>query len=85
MSARMAKAAATERYLTRTDANTAKSGSTTVVDYPSADQTGYPAAPTKYSFKRLLDSLSADEFNRRITEDKVFAAAVDKMDNDGNR
>lgn len=48
------------------------------------ESTGYPQAPTKYSFRKLLDSLSADEFQRRVNEDPQFVAAIDKLNN-GNR
>lgn len=32
------------------------------------EQTGHPAAPTKYSFRRLLDLLSAEDFKRRLAD-----------------
>lgn len=78
--AKEAKAKATEEHFAKAQAASARAGSTTVVDY-EAEQTGYPQAPTKYSFRRLLDSLSADEYQRRVSEDPAFAAAIDKLNN----
>ena len=80
---REAKAANTAVHFAKTEAASAQAGSTTVVDYEN-EHSGYPAAPTKYSFRKLLDSLSADEFQKRLNEDRAFAAAVDKLNN-GNR
>lgn len=81
--ARQAKHQATTEFVAKTQAATAKSGSTTVVAYED-EQTGYPAAPNRYSFRKLLDSLSADEYQRRLNEDPQFAAAIDKLNN-GNK
>jgi hypothetical protein len=41
----------------------------------------YPPASTKYSFKKLLDSLDAESCRKRINDDSAFAAAVDKLQN----
>lgn len=80
---REAKAASTAAHFAKTEAASAKAGSTTVVTYED-DSSGYPQAPTKYSFRELLDSLSADDYQRRVNEDPQFAAAIDKLSN-GNR
>lgn len=83
IAARQERAVATAAHFAQAAANTARSGSMTVTEYPE-DQSGYSSAPTKYSFRRLLDSLSATEFNKRLNQDPAFAAAVDRLNN-GNK
>jgi hypothetical protein len=83
IAARETRANATAAHIQQAAANTARSGSMTVTDYPDG-QSGYPSAPTKYSFRRLLDSLSAAEYNKRLNEDPAFATAVDRL-NGGNK
>lgn len=77
IASQQAKAVGTADFVAKTQAASARARSTTVVDYED-EHTGYPAAPTKYSFKRLLDSLSADEYRRRVSEEPQFAPDIDK-------
>ena len=79
VASKQAKVAATADYFAKTQAATAKAGSTTVISYED-EQTGFPASPTKYSFRKLLDSLSAEEYQKRLNEDAAFRTAVDKLD-----
>ena len=81
--ARKAKAENTQSFFEKAAAATTQSTVTTLVDYPG-ELSGYPAAPTRYSFKKLLDSLDAESYRKRINDDPAFAAAVDKLQN-GNR
>lgn len=83
IAARAAKAEQTAKYFQAAANATAKGTVVNVIDYPS-EQSGYPAAPTKYSFRKLLDSLSAAEYQKRLNEDKQFAAAIDKLQNGNN-
>ena len=81
--ARNAKAASTAAHFQQADRGTAKSGSTSVTEY-SQEQHGVPPSSEKYSFQRLINSLSAEDFARRVKEDAQFAAAIDKLNN-GNK
>jgi len=76
--AREAKAAQTAKHFKAAANATAKGTVVNITDYPY-EQSGYPAAPTKYSFRRLLDSLSAEDYQKRLNEDRQFAAAIDKL------
>jgi len=80
---REAKAAQTAKHFKAAANSTAKGTVVNITDYPN-EQSGYPAAPTKYSFRRLLDSLSAEDYQKRLNEDRQFAAAIDKLQN-GNK
>jgi hypothetical protein len=80
---REAKAAQTAKHFEAAASATAQGTVVNVTDYPS-EQSGYPAAPTKYSFRRLLDSLSAEDYQKRLNEDPQFAVAIDKLNN-GNK
>lgn len=80
VAAKLEKAKATEEHFAKAQAATMRAGSTAVTTYED-EQTGYPQAPTKYSFRRLLDSLSADEYQRRLSDDPAFSAAIDKLNN----
>lgn len=83
IAARNAKAEQTAKHFEAAANATAKGTIVSFMDYPS-EQSGYPAAPTKYSFRKLLDSLSAEEYQKRLNQDAAFAAAVDKLQN-GNK
>jgi hypothetical protein len=72
------KAARTAKHFEAAANATAKGTVVNITDYPT-EQSGYPAAPTKYSFRRLLDSLSAEDYQKRLNEDRQFAAAIDKL------
>jgi hypothetical protein len=76
--ARTAKADATREHFENAANNTAHAGSTHFTNYLD-EQSGYPPAPTKYSFRKLLDSLSSDEFQKRLNEDSAFRAACDRL------
>ncbi len=80
---RAARKEATEKFFEQAKAATAQAGATSVTDYP-ADETGYPNYPTKYSFRRLVESLDAESYARRLKEDPQFSAALDRL-NDGNK
>jgi len=79
IAARSAKADQTAKHFEAAMNATAKGMVVNVTDYRN-EQSGYPAAPTKYSFRRLLDSLSAAEYQKRLNEDTAFAAAVDYLE-----
>jgi hypothetical protein len=76
-------AAATAKHFEQAKSGTAEGQAVRFTDMGGKDYSGYPSAPTKYSFRRLLDSLSADEFTKRLNQDAAFAAAVDRV-NDAN-
>jgi hypothetical protein len=78
VAARTAKADATRQHFENAANSTAHAGSTSYTEYPD-EQSGYPPAPTKYSFRKLLDSLSSDEFQKRLNEDSAFRAACDRL------
>jgi len=81
--ARQGRTQATTEHFQKAREATAHAGSTSVTDYP-ADETGYPNYPSKYSLRRLLESLSAEDYQKRLNEDRQFAAAIDKLQN-GNK
>ncbi len=81
MAVRNAKAEQTAKFFEAAASATRKGTVVNITDYPS-EHTGYPAAPTKYSFRRLLDSLSAEDFQKRLNEDAAFVHAVNKLQND---
>ena len=81
MAVRNAKAEQTAKYFEAAASATRKGTVVNITDYPG-EHSGYPAAPTKYSFRRLLDSLSAEDFQKRLNEDAAFAHAVNKLQND---
>lgn len=76
--ARTAKADATREHFESAAKHTAHAGSTAYTEYPD-EQSGYPPAPTKYSFRKLLDSLSSEAYQKRLNEDSAFRAACDKL------
>ena len=78
IAARTARKEATEKFFEQAKEATAHAGTTSFTDYP-ADETGYPNYPSKYSFRRLLDSLDADSYARRLKDDPQFAAAINKL------
>lgn len=81
--ARHAKAENTQKFFEKAQAATSTGTVVSVTDYPS-EPSGYPPAPTRYSFKKLLDSLDAESYRKRINDDPAFAAAVDKLQNGNN-
>jgi hypothetical protein len=83
ITARNAKAHATADHFQKAREATAHAGTTSVTDYAS-DETGYPNYPSKYSFRRLVESLDAESYARRLKDDPQFAAAIDKLNN-GNK
>ena len=76
--AKEAKAEATKAAFANAESNTASAGFTNFTDYPERERIGY-GNHTRYSFRKLLDSLDADSYQRRLIEDPSFAAAVDKI------
>jgi len=83
IAARTAQKEATEKFFEQAKAATAQAGATSLTDYPAADETGYPNFPSKYSFRKLVEGLSAEEYARRLKDDRQFSAALDRL-NDGN-
>jgi len=80
---REAKAAQTAKHFEAAANSTAKGTVVNFTDY-AADETGYPNYPSKYSFRRLVESLDADSYARRLKDDPQFSAALDRL-NDGNK
>jgi len=78
---REAKAAQTAKHFEAAANSTAKGTVVNFTDY-AADEAGYPDYPSKYSFRRLVESLDADSYARRLKDDPQFAAAIDKLNND---
>jgi len=78
---REAKAAQTAKHFEAAANATAKGTVVNFTDY-AADETGYPNYPSKYSFRRLVESLDADSYARRLKDDPQFSAAIDKLNND---
>jgi len=78
---REAQRQVTEQFFEKARAATVRSGATTFTDYPERERIGY-GDHTRYSFRKLLDSLSADSYQRRLNEDQSFSAAVDKLNSD---
>jgi hypothetical protein len=62
-----------------TEAVTASSGATKVVDYP-LEQHGFPAEPDKYSFKQKIRSMSATEFAQRCQLDRALRKLLDEKE-----
>jgi len=83
IAARNAKAEQTAKHFEAAANATAKGTVVNFADY-AADETGYPNYPSKYSFRRLVDSLDAESYARRLKEDPQFSAALDRL-NDGNK
>jgi len=77
-------AAATAKHFEQAKSGTAEGQAGRFTDMGGKDYSGYPSHPTKYSFRRLLDSLDSVEYQRRLTQDPTFAKAVDSL-NDGNK
>ena len=75
---REAKAAQTAKHFEAAANATAKGTVVNFTDY-AADETGYPNYPSKYSFRRLVESLDADSYARRLKDDPQFSAAIDKL------
>jgi hypothetical protein len=80
IAARNVKVLATAEHFQRAEAATASAGVTQVTKYPESERIGY-GDHTRYSFRKLLDSLPADDYKKRLIEDKSFSAAVDKLNN----
>src|SRR6266478_10070342 len=59
IAARNAKAEQTQKYFEAAANATARAGATQITTYP-ADETGYPNFPSKYSFRKLVEGLSAE-------------------------
>ena len=77
--AREAKANATASYFHQTETVTASSGSTKVLDYPQL-QHGVPPQSEKYSFRKLVDSMSSTQLAQRCQQDPAFKKALDEME-----
>jgi hypothetical protein len=69
----------TAEHWEQTEASTAKSGGTSVTDYPR-DQHGVPPRSEKYSFRKLVGSLSSTELAQRCQSDPIFKKALDEME-----
>ena len=84
--AKQAKAQATENHFlnARKATATARAGTTSFTDYPQ-EQRGVPPYSDieKASFRKLLQNLTADDYQKRL-QDPEFRAAVDKL-NSGSK
>lgn len=80
VTSQQAKAAATAAHFAKGQAASAQAGSTTVVDYEPEQRGPLYANVDKQSFRALLRNLSAEEFQKRVSEDPQFRAAVDKLE-----
>jgi hypothetical protein len=78
IAARQARAEATATQFANAETNTTKSGSTSVVDYPHVLR-GVPAQPDKLSFRKKVQSMSADEIRRECEIDPSFKDALDQL------
>ncbi len=81
IAARAAKAEQTAKYFQAAANATAKGTVVSFTDYPERERIGY-GDHTRYSFRKLLDSLDAESYARRLKDDPQFSAALDKL-NDG--
>src|SRR5206468_6436813 len=68
---REAKAQATAEHFQKARESTAQAGVTQVTTYPGRERIGY-GDHTRYSFRKLLDSLDSDSYRKRLNEDKSF-------------
>jgi hypothetical protein len=78
VAAREARAEATAAHFANAETNTAKSGSTNVVDYPQV-QRGVPAQPDKVSFRKKVQNMTSEEIRRECEIDQSFKDALDQL------
>jgi len=76
---RQERAANNAAHVKNTEAVTASSGSTKVVDYPPA-QHGVPRQPEKVSFRKKINSMTADEIQQECAINPAFKKALDEME-----
>jgi hypothetical protein len=66
-------------HVKTTETVTASSGSTKVVDYPPT-QHGVPAQPEKVSFRKKINSMTADEIQQECAINPGFRKSLDEME-----
>ncbi len=76
--ARQARADATAAHFAQTESTTARSGSTNVIDYPSQPH-GVPPQPDKISFRKKVQSMTADEVRRECEINPGFKQSLDDL------
>ncbi len=76
--ARQERAAATAAHFANAETNTAKSGSTNVIDFPQV-QRGVPPQPDKVSFRRKIQNMTSEEIRRECEIDPSFKDALDQL------
>jgi len=73
-------AAATTKHFEQVKSGTAEGQAVRFTDQGGKDYPGFPAAPTKYSFRKLVDSVSSTELAQRCQQDPAFKKALDEME-----
>jgi len=73
-------AAATAKHFEQVKSGTAEGQAVRFTDQGGKDYSGFPAAPTKYSFRKLVDSLSSTELAQRCQQDPAFKKSLDEME-----
>ena len=76
---RQERAANTAAHEKTTGAVTASSGSTKVVDYPQ-EQHGVPPQPDKASFRKKINSMTADQIQQECAINPAFKKSLDEME-----
>jgi len=76
--ARQERAAATAAHFANAETNTAKSGSTNVIDFPQV-QGGVPPQPDKVSFRKKIQNMTSEEIRRECEIDPSFKGALDQL------
>jgi hypothetical protein len=76
---RQERAANTAAHEKTTEAVTAASGSTKVIDYPQG-QHGVPPQPEKVSFRKKINSMTADEIQQECAINPGFRKSLDEME-----
>ncbi len=76
--ARQARADATAAHFAQTESTTARSGSTNVIDYPQKPH-GVPPQPDKISFRKKVQSMTADEVRRECEINPGFKQSLDDL------
>jgi hypothetical protein len=59
--------------------NAAQTGEVLTVTNLGGHAPGYPARPQKYSFRKKIDEMTADEVKQRILDDPNFEAALNNL------
>lgn len=79
VSVRKEREANTTAHKTVTQEVTSSSGSTKVVDYPQ-EQHGVPPQPEKVSFRKKVNSMTADQIQQECAINPAFRKSLDEME-----